>query len=111
MVWYIDPELRRTLLTEIAFQRYERSRFRRAADDEAEPYGVQVKARMRADGCNRAIRALRDVWAAAAETERERARVRLSAAPINGTWLAHFEDLVPAGGLSPLEERWLGGDR
>ena len=73
MVVFIDPELRRTLLEEIAFQRSERSKYRRIADDEAEPYGVQVKARMRADGCNRAIRALRDVWDAQADVERRRA--------------------------------------
>jgi prophage tail gpP-like protein len=79
MIWFIDPELRRTLLEEIAFQRCERSKFRRIADDEAEPYGVQVKARMRAEGCNRAIRALRDVWAATAYVERERTRTRLVA--------------------------------
>lgn len=79
MIWFIDPELRRTLLEEIAFQRSERSKFRRIADDEAEPYGVQFKARMRADGCTRAIVALRDVWAAMAYAERERTMNRLVA--------------------------------
>jgi hypothetical protein len=76
--WYIDPELRRTLLEEIAFQRSERGKYRRIADDEANPYGVAVKARMRADGCNRAIRALRDVWMASAEVERKRAENALA---------------------------------
>jgi hypothetical protein len=79
VIWYIDPELRRTLLEEIAFQRAERSKFRRASDDEANPYGVQRKAAMRADGCNRAIVALRDVWAAMAYAERERTMNRLVA--------------------------------
>lgn len=71
MIWSIDPDLRRTLLEEIAFQRAERSKFRRIADDE--PYGVQVKARMRAEGCNRAIIALRGVWMAQATVEQKRA--------------------------------------
>jgi hypothetical protein len=78
MIWFIDPELRRTLLTEIAFQRYERSKFRRAADDESNPYGVQREAQMRAEGCNRAIRALRDVWDAQAAVERRRAANELA---------------------------------
>lgn len=76
---FIDPDLRRTLLAEIAFQRSERGKFRCIADDEANPYGVQVKARMRAEGCNRAIRALRDVWDAQAYVERERTRSEMDA--------------------------------
>jgi hypothetical protein len=79
LIWYIDPELRRTLLEEIAVQRSERSKYRAIADDECNPYGVQRKAAMRADGCNRAIRALRDVWMASAYAERERTENRLAA--------------------------------
>ena len=78
MIWFIDPELRRALLEEIAFQRSERSKFRAVADDEANAYGIQRKANYRAEGCNRAIRALRDVWVASAYAEYERTRNRLT---------------------------------
>lgn len=64
MLGVIDPELRRTLLEEIAFQRSERGKFRRLADDEAETFKIQLTARARADACNRVIRALQDVWMA-----------------------------------------------
>ena len=67
MTWFIDPELRRTLLTEIAFQRAERGRFRRGGEP------------AKAAGCNRAIRALRDVWMAEAYNERKRTENWLAA--------------------------------
>jgi hypothetical protein len=70
---YIDPETRRVLLTEIAYQRTCRDGYRYVAADDAEPYGVQYKARLRAEGCCRAIRALRDVWAGLVAVERRHA--------------------------------------
>lgn len=73
MTIFIDPETRRVLLTEIAYQRSWRDGYRRVANDEAEPYGVQLKARLRADGCARAIHALRDVWDALVAVERRHA--------------------------------------
>jgi hypothetical protein len=69
----IDPEVRRVLLEEIAFQRRERGRFRELADDETNTYGGQLKARMLAVGCNRAIRAVRDVWVQMVAIERRHA--------------------------------------
>ena len=59
MTTTIDPEARRVLLTEIAFQRAERGGFRAQADEDGEPFSSKLRAWMRADGCNRAIRALR----------------------------------------------------
>lgn len=53
----IDQVLREILLLEIAYQRSERDRFRLENE------------RLRAEGCVRAIRALRDVWAAVAYRE------------------------------------------
>jgi hypothetical protein len=93
MIWTIDPDLRRTLLAEIAFQRSERSKFRGISDDEANPYGVQRKAAMRADGCNRAIRALRDVWTASAYAERRRTEERLAAEMTDRQVLYRIGDL------------------
>ena len=59
---FLDPEVRRVLLTEIAFQRRERDGFRAVTADEAEPWSVRLRAKLRAYGCTRAIRALRRVW-------------------------------------------------
>jgi hypothetical protein len=53
---------RRVFLEEIAYLRAERGRYRLMAGEEALPYSAQLKARLRADGCNRAIRSLRNVW-------------------------------------------------
>ena len=53
---------RRVFLKEIAYLRDERGRYRLMAGEEALPYSAQLKARLRADGCNRAIRSLRNVW-------------------------------------------------
>lgn len=80
MTIFIDPETRRVLLTEIAEQRRQRDGFRDVADDEAEPYGVQVKARLRAEGCNRAIRALRRVWWELIAVERRHAENEMAVA-------------------------------
>lgn len=59
---FLDPEVRRVLLDEIALQRRERDGFRAVAGDEAEPWGVRLRARLRAEGCTGAIRAVRRVW-------------------------------------------------
>jgi ABC-type uncharacterized transport system ATPase subunit len=53
---------RRVFLEEIAYLRDERGRYRLMAGDEALSYSAQLKAKLRADGCNRAIRSLRNVW-------------------------------------------------
>ena len=53
---------RRVFLEEIAYLRAERGRYRLMAGEEAQSYSAQLKARLRADGCNRAIRSLRNVW-------------------------------------------------
>ena len=73
MPTFLDPEVRRVLLEEIAHERTERGWYRALADDEANSYGLQFKARLRADGCNRAIRALRHVWTALVAVERRHA--------------------------------------
>ena len=59
---FLDPEVRRVLLDEIAFQRRERDGFRAVAVDEAEPWSVRLRAKLRAEGCTGAIRAVRRVW-------------------------------------------------
>ena len=53
---------RRVFLEEIAYLRAERGRYRLMAGEEALPYSAQLKARLRADGCDRAIRAVCDVY-------------------------------------------------
>ena len=53
---------RRVFLEEIVYLRAERGRYRLMAREEALSYSAQLKARLRADGCNRAIRSLRNVW-------------------------------------------------
>ena len=80
---------RRVFLEEIAYLRAERGRYRLMAGEEALSYSAQLKAKLRADGCNRAIRSLRNVWdglvgvarraaedALAAETDDRRALYR-----------------------------------
>ncbi len=75
----IDPEARRVLLTEIAFQRAERSRFRAMAAEDGEPPSAQLRARLRAEGCTRAIHALCDVWHGLEAVERRHAEDELVA--------------------------------
>ncbi|HSW42117.1 MAG TPA: hypothetical protein VLM76_06380 [Patescibacteria group bacterium] len=93
---FLDPEVRRVLLEEIAFQRSERGKFRAIAADEAEaePSGIVLRARLRAEGCNQAIRAIREVWDRLVSVERRHAEDALAAEnPINGAWLARVGDL------------------
>ena len=61
---FLDPEVRRVLLEEIAHQRSERSRYR-AMDGE--------RWQQRADRSNEIIRALRDVWRRLVAVERRHA--------------------------------------
>jgi hypothetical protein len=53
---------RRVFAEEIAYLRAERGRYRLMAGDEALSYSAQLKARLRGDACNRAIRSLRNVY-------------------------------------------------
>ncbi|HSW43510.1 MAG TPA: hypothetical protein VLM76_13465 [Patescibacteria group bacterium] len=74
---FLDPEVRRVLLGEIAFQRQQRDGFRAVAVDEAEPWGVRLRAKLRAEGCTGAIRALRRVWSELLGLERRHAEFEL----------------------------------
>lgn len=75
----LTPAERRIFAEELAYLIAERSGYRTVADDEAEPYGVQYKARLRAEGCNRAIRSLRNVLDGLAGVERREAADALAA--------------------------------
>jgi hypothetical protein len=80
---FIDPEARRIFLQEIAHLRYLRGVYRRDADDDDLSYSAQLKGRLRADGCNRAICSLRDVWAGLVAVERRHAEEYLAAAEVD----------------------------
>ncbi len=60
---FLDPEVRRVLLEEVAHQRSERSRFH------AMPGSYW---RERAERCNHAIRVIRDLWDRLVAVERRR---------------------------------------
>ncbi len=79
MTTTIDPEARRVLLTEIAFQRAERSRFRAMAVAKGEPYASHLRAWMRAEGRNRAMRSLRKAWHGLEAVERRHAESEMAA--------------------------------
>jgi hypothetical protein len=53
---------RRVFLEEIAYLRAERGRYRLMAVDLDLSYSAQLKARLRGDACNCAIRSLRNVY-------------------------------------------------
>jgi hypothetical protein len=58
----ISHAQRRILLEEIAYLRVERDRYRLDAADRDLSYSAQLKGRLRADGCTRAIRSIRNIW-------------------------------------------------
>jgi hypothetical protein len=74
----IDPEYRRILLEEIAFQRVVRDVWKRKElDQSVGPVGA-AHARHMADRARYTMRALRDVWDAMRHVERQRAEQYLN---------------------------------
>ena len=76
---FLDPEVRRVLLEEIAFQRSERDRWRAAEAAETVLSFTRLRARLRAEGCTRTIRAVRDIWHRLVSVQRVRAEDALAA--------------------------------
>jgi hypothetical protein len=100
---FLDPEVRRVLLEEIAFQRHHRGKYREMAAAELEHSSIVFWDAM-AEGCNRAIHAIRNVWDQVVAVERRHAENALAVD------LADWAPLVDAG-VPELELRAMAGDR